>query len=400
MKYTAFISYKSEDRAWALKLKESLAARGIKDVFFDKDRLEVGYQWGPQLKEALAESKHVIFLISANVFKAESYVTVEQSEFLYESYRPAQKDPTLPQRKMIYVLLEGSPPAGVDLHAVSAIKDDERGLYAKGAAALPNEDATWKRVVQQVERAITADENSRPVGCFIFAARRADLEALDFAGQGPLGTLNAAIERAGLDKQAFLDRYGNEPQSWKPFGTDTIEDTLDKLKSAVNDKLKTAKTKELRNLRIDLEPPKDCLWIEDADDVDQGEQEIKRWNDQPLIIVIDPLSLYVPRVVTVLNFVTSRVLSGGMATVMVLGPRKAPDLNTFLRKVLQTMTAELHRVFEPDFPVAQPEPLAGVNIDDEKEMQRMLIRTVATLFRGGAAAAPSKAEVLQMARRQ
>jgi hypothetical protein len=398
MKYTAFISYKSDDREWALKLKNALTSRGINDLFFDKDRLEVGYEWKDQLKDAMAESKHIVFLISAKAYKPESYVTVEHAEFLHEYYRPAQKNPLLPQRRMIYVLLEGNPPAGVDVHGVSAIKDDKRDLYAKGPAQLSEDDATWRRVVQQVARAITADENSRPVGCFIFAARRADFEALDFASGSPLGTLNAAIERAGLDKNQFLERYSDDPLSWKPFGTDTIEDTLDKLRNAVNDKLRTAKSREIRALRIRLEPPSDSLWIDDLANVDQRDQEIDRWREQPLIIVIDPLSLYIPRIVTLLNVVTSRVLAGGLATVMVLGPRKAPDLNMFLRKVLQTMTAELHRVFEPDFPIADPQPLAGVNIDDEKEMQRMLIRTVATLFRASDTAGTSQAEVLRMAR--
>jgi hypothetical protein len=407
MPYTAFISYKSEDRDWALKLRDSLVASGIpgKDLFFDKDRLEAGYEWPEQLTQALAESKHAVFLISANAYKPQSYVTFEHAEFLHQHYRPAQLNPLLPQRRMIYVLLDENPPAGVVVHAVSAIKDDKRDPYAKGAAALAENDPTWKRVVKQVADAITADELARPVGCFVFAARRADFEALDFAKATPLGTLDAALERAGLDRQQFLDRYGDSPQSWKPFGTETIEVTLDRLKNRVNEKLNMARVPELRGLRVRLELPGDSLWIEDAAQVDQErvdrrDQEIRRWDTQPLMIVIDPLSLYIPRVVTLLNVVTTQLLSGGLATVMVLGPRKAPDLNMFLRRVLQSVAGELHRVFEPDFPIAHPEPLAGVNIDDEKEMQRMMIRTVATLFRGDKPGGQQpQAEFTRMARR-
>jgi len=398
MPYSAFISYKSEDRAWASKLVKSLAARGMRDLFFDKDRLEAGFEWPQQLSDALKESKHAVFLISKHAISAQSYVTVEHGEFLNLYYKPARDKPTEPQRRMIYVLLEGDPPLGAAVHGVPAIKDDPRGLYAGGADKLSEDDPVWQSVVRQVANAISADDSARSVGCFVLAASKSDFLGFNFDTQDLLDSLTDAITKAQLTKEAFIDRYGAQPESWKPFGLETVGDMLDKLKDRVNEKLKGSDVAEIRNLSIRLDTPDAVIWNKDPTSRDR---EIARWINQPLIVVIDPLSLYIPKVVRLLHAVTSpSVLASGQATVMVLGPRKAPDVNLLLLKVVQSVAIELHRVFEPEFPVPQPQLLAGVNIDDETEMQRLMVRTVATLFRSDSPTGQAQqAEVIRMARR-
>lgn len=61
--YHVFVSYRSSDRPWALKLVERLEGAGLK-VFFDQKELEAGQYLSGQLSDALARSRTAVLLIS------------------------------------------------------------------------------------------------------------------------------------------------------------------------------------------------------------------------------------------------------------------------------------------------------------------------------------------------
>jgi hypothetical protein len=144
--------------------------------------------------------------------------------------------------------------------------------------------------------------------------------------------------------------------------------------------------KELATLQIRLELPGEPFWSPSAD---AWATEVARWRNQLVVIVLDPMSLYVQRVVRRLNIV-AELLANGLATVMVLGTQKAPPVNAFLRDMLRVEANKLHRILcEPELPLIDPQPLGGVNITDEGEMQRLLVTTVGFLAR--TAAPPQKA---------
>jgi tetratricopeptide (TPR) repeat protein len=61
--YHVFVSYRSTDRPWALKLVERLEGAGLK-VFFDQKELEAGQYLGGQLSDALARSRTAVLLVT------------------------------------------------------------------------------------------------------------------------------------------------------------------------------------------------------------------------------------------------------------------------------------------------------------------------------------------------
>ena len=58
MDYDIFISYSSQDKAWADKLDAELRKRNL-TPFLDRKRLTSGDEWQDQLKDALNSSKHM-----------------------------------------------------------------------------------------------------------------------------------------------------------------------------------------------------------------------------------------------------------------------------------------------------------------------------------------------------
>lgn len=394
MKYRAFLSYKSDDRPWALKLLKALAARGIQDVFYDKNRLEAGDPWPAQLAEALAESQHLVLLQSQASSRPDSFATFEHWEFHGKYYDPAARNASLTPRRMVYVLLDANPPATVSMvHAISALKD--AGGFVKGADQLADADPLWSSVVDQVVRAITKDDPGWPIGCFVLAASRADFEKIDFADRpADHESLDAAIGHLGLARKDFLDRYGQRPVDWTPFGAARpIGDILDQLRTRVNGALAASLNKEVAALQIRLEPVAETFWTSPEGAV----SEIERWRNRLVAIVVDPLSLYVPRVVRRLNYV-AELLTSGLATVMVLGARPAPPENGFLRDMLRVEAKALHGMLcDPQLPLADRQLLGGVNITDEHDLQRLLITTVGTIQRTDAISAQGRSSLLSMA---
>ena len=95
-KYHIFISYASEDSAWAKRLKKSLIGAGL-TVFLDKDELKPGILWEAQLKEGMKQSQHLIVLWSNHAANRSSWVAKEKIWFEYEDNA---------QKKQINIVLE------------------------------------------------------------------------------------------------------------------------------------------------------------------------------------------------------------------------------------------------------------------------------------------------------
>src|SRR6187402_1993667 len=107
-----FISYASQDRAWAEKLTAELKKLNLK-VFLDKNRLLAGNSWEEELGTALNESKNMVFLWSEDA-RASDWV---QREAGYFSFLPK------PERKLIPLVLSDSPRAYNSTQAITIIKD-------------------------------------------------------------------------------------------------------------------------------------------------------------------------------------------------------------------------------------------------------------------------------------
>jgi hypothetical protein len=200
-----------------------------------------------------------------------------------------------------------------------------------------------------------------------------------------------------VSKQAFLERYGERAEDWRPFGDDKkIFERLELLGEQINGRLATSAVPEVAGLRIRLRLPNERFW---SDDARLRDQEITAWRNQLLVLVIDPLSLYVRSVATRLALLP-RLLTSGLATVMVLGTRPAPPENAFLRELLRSEASTFHQIFcEPELPpLFEPQPMGGVNISEKEEMQRLLVDTVGGLLRINPLSGKPRPDLITMAR--
>jgi len=363
VKYRAFISYKSEDRPWAVKLARSLAERGI-NVFFDQERLEAGEPWPSQLRAALDESQHLVALYSVAATKTNTYAHAER--WAFEKRTTPQKGST------ILLLLDAEAPTEFEqLHAIGTLRN--AGAFEQGIDAL--DELLWRTTVDQVANAITKDDETRPVGCFVLAAKRSDFEReVEFERKfRHRPSLEALVAQLGTDRETFLARYGERSGDWRPFGGDrSITSLLNAAKDRINGKLASSHDESITALQFRFEYPSDAFWEE----LENASVEVARWRDQLAIIVVDPFSLYVPDVPPLLERLCD-LLPAGRAAVMVLGATAAPNINAELRTILRASSHRLHQMLcDPQLPLTHPLPLGGFNISEEQDIHRLLLMAV------------------------
>src|SRR5438067_8738656 len=102
-KYDVFISYKSEDYAWALKLYDSLHNKGL-EPFLDRKRLQPGLQWEPQLAEDLRLSQHLVVLWSKRAADSDWVIRETYTFDAIINNLPVGDAPV--NRRMLFILLE------------------------------------------------------------------------------------------------------------------------------------------------------------------------------------------------------------------------------------------------------------------------------------------------------
>ena len=155
--YDIFISYKSEDRPWALQLETDLSAKGFK-VFLDKKSLRAGTYWEPSLKRAMSHSQHLVVLWSSGASDSE---WVKPKIGFFDS-----RNATLPDSLMIFIVLEeGNPQAFSNLEIIDDIRNAE-------AYTSPNQQIDrniWRNVLMSIDSSIRSNRNTQPVLLTIMA---------------------------------------------------------------------------------------------------------------------------------------------------------------------------------------------------------------------------------------
>lgn len=100
-----FLSYASEDRAVAIKIRDALEAEGV-DVFFDKDNLQAGNDFQAKLRQSISESALFIPVISKNTLTGQRrFFRIEWYQALDEVLKIA---PT--ERFILPVVIDNTPP--------------------------------------------------------------------------------------------------------------------------------------------------------------------------------------------------------------------------------------------------------------------------------------------------
>jgi hypothetical protein len=373
MSYRAFLSYRSTDREWALKLLQSLKERGITDLFYDKLRLAAGDNWDRQLQAALRESQHFVVFWSSAANGPDGYVNEERKEFELFYYRPTLHNPAT-SRRMIFILLDiDGPPSARDIHAIADLRD--AAMYARGAANVP--DAVWTRVVDQVANALMEGVSAIPVGLVVLASTRDGMKGVPFDQKvGVVGSLRQALP-PDLDRAGLLERYHARPEDWQPLGQDkSILDLMNELSGRVNTRLGRSPKPDISKLQVRWELPTPAFWTTS----DAIEDEVRRWRDQPLVVVIDPLSLYDPDVRQRLDALSDNLVSG-LATFIVLGTQPVSPTHTLVRSLVRGEARRLHQLLlDPELPLIEPRAGGAINIGVD-EMQPLVLTAIGNYAR-------------------
>jgi hypothetical protein len=267
--YDIFISYSSADRAWAEKLNTELTKRGLK-IFLDTKRLTAGDEWEDQLKSALNNSTHMIFLWSLNARNSD-WVNKEAAYFSIAV--------TGTTRKSIPVILNDSPKAYSSTQAITDITANN--FYDAGIATVPQH--TWDTITSKIYDSISLADDRIPIRLLVLTLTRAELAQLNFDHKPLFGkTLNELLPAAMYDSTTILNLYGAKKTDWKPFGGQmNVKEILDNILQETNEK------RELNYKWVAIDEEK--FWSNNADEFNSQINILKK---ELSVIILDPIALY------------------------------------------------------------------------------------------------------------
>ena len=321
-----FISYDSDDLAWAERLRDGLATRGLSS-FLARESIVPGTQWEQAIVDALNSSKHLVVLWSAKA-KDSSWVIKEMARFEGIT-NPSGRGSA--DRFLVQVPLDDTDASAFSsLQVVPDIKEGK--LYPGGALAVS--DAVWARVVNGVADALQIADGSLPVPVLIVSMTAAQLDAIDVDHKPPdIPTMGALLGSLGLSKTDLAASYGDTVRSWRPFGSDeTIEQILARLNQGINQ----IAVKSGRPFRWDYV---DGDFWGDGDRVDVVADRLV---DDSAVIVVDALSLYAELVRSRLPTL-DRSFHNEKALFLVPAPFRLPDSNVELRRLIQKVVPPVFR---------------------------------------------------------
>jgi len=338
--YDVFISYKSEDRAWAERLDRELTDAGLK-VYWDK-MLIAGRDWLPQLEAALRGSGALVSIWSERA--AAKIAFNDREEFTFG--RPEFVSSVQGGRPVIRLRLDDTPSIWPEVHAINGLKG------FKHPDAVPQ--ATWKVVAQNIKRA------ARPSGVIyvetlILAATDAEMAAPK--GEAASRDFDMLVET--LDLRASLPtRYGKDRWDWSPYGLKTVREMLMDLERKAEDHAK---------LKLGFVPADETVWSPDREKSAAAARELA---GKLSLVVVDPLSMFVYPVHSCLGRLGQAEESPTVAFA-VLYPLPADDeplrfvVETFIRSLYQTS-------LKPSVPPNLKAPV-GMHVRTADELLRVML---------------------------
>lgn len=335
--YQIFLSYCSEDKDWAKKLANSLREKNVK-IYIDKERLKPGYEWEPQLVNALRRSQHLVCLWS-NASKESDWVTKEVSHFdVYRSQNAIEE--FLENRSLIFLNLEGENKSYSRMEMINDLK--EENSYMVAPAECPGH--IWFNVMEKILRVINVDDSRVAIPVAIFCTTGDRLLELNPGEEYPfLGRLDELLKKVGIESQNSLSEfYGKRDNrwDWKPFGKNqTVKCLLESILEEISQDLVE---NNLIEKKFRWEFPIENCWDEEIGAMEKIEKVVKRLSTQPVVIVVDPLSIYDEQVRLRLELFDT-CFNNPNAMLLALTPFPMPSQNEEYRNFLKV---RLTRIFQ------------------------------------------------------
>ena len=359
--YDVFISHKSEDLQWALKLRKSLQDKGFKAFVDEKDLLS-GSGWERQLGETLQNSHHLVVLWS-NEADHSQWVRREIAHFDTRVYSLTPND-----TQIIFILLEGDNTAYSSFQMISELKT--AGAYNAGVNQLnPN---LWSQVVDKVTRAIESTDTSKPVSLLIMAMTNDRIKQIEPTMLFPGGfkSLNTLLEDLGMEtvktRDDLAQYYGNQPKDWRPFGSAvSIWTIMDSLKDEIN---------RIQSNHIRWELIGDDFW---SANFEAAEKEAEKLISDWAVIIIDPLSFYDTDISYRFNNYVYRSFENAKAVFLALPPFSilSPYLN--FRTIMQRMVTRIfNHFYNPPIIHGTTCAKCNINIANEQDIKQYLLTSI------------------------
>jgi len=354
--YNVFISYSSQDRPWAERLRDSLAGHGLQ-VYFDRDSLRDGDGWEKQLEGGLKHADHLVCLWSQKACNS-AWVNRELAQFRAKA--PAAGG----DAKLLIVQLDDRPNAygSTQQIAVPALKE----AYAN--AANPITDEAWGRLVDRLVAGVNHSTNTLEVPVALLTLTRDQAQTLT-------PDLRARLKRdLGLDDEALAARYGQDRLDWRPFGTTTtIRQVLEVARSDLNHWLTPQS--------IAWHLPGPTFWTE----VKAARDFAARMASSRLgAVVIDPVAMLVVGLPGKLGHFDRCLHCENVAFIAVPPAPASAQEGLFHDWLGEFAPSTFERYFEPPLPDMQaPHARYGVGLGDVGQVRRLLQRSVGDHLRKG-----------------
>lgn len=355
-KFNVFLSYSSQDLAWADRLHASLVGRGL-TVYFDRKSLRDGDGWEAQLEQGLKQADHLVCLWSHKAYDS-PWVHRELAQFRAKA--PAQPG----EGKVLIVQLDdrGNAYGGTQQIADPALK----AAYAD--AQQPIQSAAWEPLVDRLVDAVHDAGATLKVPIVLLTLTSAQAQALSPDQRDRLQ------QDLGIDDTALLTRYGTDRRDWQPFGPGTsILQLLDVARTELN--------RWLAPQSIAWQLPEPAFW----NDIGAVREFALRMASSRLgAVVVDPVAMLVSGMPGRLGHF-NRCLQCENVAFIALPPVPAPAQEGRFHRWLSEFAPDTFEPYlEPPHP-ADPVPHAryGVGLGDAGQVRRLLQRSLGDHLRRG-----------------
>jgi TIR domain-containing protein len=356
LEYDLFVSYASEDEAWAAALHERLDELGI-NSFLDRTRLSPGANWSKELLGALNRSRHLIVLWSEHARRSD-WVNRELNRF--EAAADPGGEGLPPGRRLVFLELDTEHAAYGQLQAITDLR--RSGLYPDAGP----QGAVWDAMTRSLADTLRADQKSLPIPLLLVTTTEQGIDTIDVKeqrGQRPQ-FCNVLHDLSIGDMQTLRSRYGRNRCDWHPFGSDSdVHTILANLSDEINQEIQEVSGGTAGRFHWDY--VEEEFWTDNA----VADRVARRLGRGPAVVVIDPLSFYDPEVFDRYANHLSDVLANGDAFLLVLAPYAPPPTSVALRDMVEVLAGRIFKqFFRPPAFSGTPYARCGFPVGDEVEL--------------------------------